>query len=135
MKKLVMLLAAVLIMVITGCGSGSDSAPESLSSENNISRKATVSPSLSGSLDTTFGTGGKVTTSIGSSYDVANALGIQSDGRIVVAGSSYNGSNYDFALVRYNANGSLDTTFGTGGIVTTSIGSSNDVCQCSWHPV
>ena len=53
----------------------------------------------------------------------ANALGIQSDGKIVAAGSSYNGSNYDFALVRYNTNGTLDTAFGTGGIVTTSIGS------------
>jgi uncharacterized delta-60 repeat protein len=79
-----------------------------------------------GSLDTGFGTVGIVTTSIGSINDAANALGIQSDGKIVAAGSSYNGSKYDFALVRYNANGTLDTGFGTGGIVTTSIGSNND---------
>jgi len=54
--------------------------------------------------DTTFGTGGIVTTPIGSSDDNAYALGIQSNGtsfKIVVAGSSYNGSNYDFALARY----------------------------------
>ena len=52
---------------------------------------------------------------------------MQPDGKIVVAGSSFNGSNDDFALVRYNADGSLDTSFGGGdGIVTTPIGTSND---------
>jgi uncharacterized delta-60 repeat protein len=85
----------------------------------------TVSP-LSGSLDTTFGNSGIVTTSIGSGYDNILALGIQSDSRIVAAGYSSNGSNYDIALVRYNTDGSLDTTFGNSGIVTTSIGSSYD---------
>ena len=55
-----------------------------------------------GSLDTTFGNNGIVTTPIGSNFDAAYALGIQpADGRIVVAGYSGNGSNYDFALVRY----------------------------------
>ena len=51
---------------------------------------------------------------------------LQSDGKIVAAGHSYNGTNYDFAVVRYNTEGSLDTSFGTGGIVTTPIGSSDD---------
>ncbi len=87
---------------------------------------ALVRYNTDGSLDTTFGTGGKVTTPVGSRDDEAHALGIQSDGRIVTAGCSWNGSNDDFALVRYNANGSLDTTFGTGGKVTTDFGSSND---------
>src|SRR5208283_5268667 len=77
-----------------------------------------------GSPDTTFGTGGIVTTSVGSSDSQANALGIQSDGEIVAAGQSSNGSHYVFTLVRYNAtDGSPDTTFGTGGKVTTSFGS------------
>jgi len=59
---------------------------------------------------------------------IALALGIQSlDSKIVVAGYSSNGSNYDFALVRYNTNGSLDTTFGTGGIVITPMGSGYDI--------
>ena len=80
-----------------------------------------------GSLDTTFGTGGKVTTPIGSSYDFANSVVLQSDGKIVVAGSSSNGSNYDFAIVRYNTDGSLDTTFDTDGKLTTLIGSGSDV--------
>jgi uncharacterized delta-60 repeat protein len=76
-----------------------------------------------GSLDATFGTGGKVTTSIGSSKDYGVAAAIQIDDKIVVAGASNNGSDEDFALVRYNSDGSLDATFGTGGIVTTPIGS------------
>ncbi len=79
-----------------------------------------------GSLDGGFGTGGIVTTSIGSMSDVANAVAIQSDGKIVVAGYSTTVSNTDFAVVRYNTNGTLDGGFGTGGIVTTSAGSSGE---------
>src|SRR3990172_2957508 len=85
-----------------------------------------------GDIDTTFGTNGKVTTAIGSGDDYAYALGIQSDGKIVAAGyssdmvSGYSGRYY-FALVRYNSNGTLDTTFGTGGKVTTPIGTGNDI--------
>ena len=90
---------------------------------------ALVRYNVDGSLDTTFGTGGKVTTAIGSSGDVAYALGIQSDGRIVVAGISWNGSHTDSALVRYNANGSLDTTFGIGGKVITPVGSRHDYAR------
>ncbi|MFH1140349.1 MAG: delta-60 repeat domain-containing protein, partial [Chloroflexota bacterium] len=74
-----------------------------------------------GSLDTTFGAGGKVTTDFGGAggADSGNSVAIQSDGRIVVAGFSNAGGFNDFALARYNANGILDTTFGTGGKVTT----------------
>jgi len=79
-----------------------------------------------GTLDTTFGTGGKVTTPIGSGDDYARAIAIDSAGKIVVAGYSHNGSNGDFALARYKSNGTLDTTFGTGGKVTTPIGSNSD---------
>lgn len=55
----------------------------------------------SGSLDTTFGTGGIVTTAVGASYDYAYSVALQSDGKIVAAGYSNNGSNGGFALVRY----------------------------------
>ena len=80
-----------------------------------------------GSLDTSFDTDGKLITNIGSSDDLAFAMAVQSDGKIVAAGRSSNGSNYDFALARYNANnGSLDTSFSTDGKVTTAIGSGND---------
>ena len=80
-----------------------------------------------GALDTTFGTGGKVTTAIGSAGAVARAMAVQDDGKIVVAGSSRNvGDTDDFALARYTSAGALDTTFGTGGKVTTAIGTGND---------
>jgi uncharacterized delta-60 repeat protein len=73
-----------------------------------------------GSLDTTFGTVGKVTTNFTSSQDQANAIAIQSDGKIIVAGFAPNSSTFlDFALARYNTNGSLDASFGVGGKVTT----------------
>jgi uncharacterized delta-60 repeat protein len=79
-----------------------------------------------GSLDTTFGTNGMVTTDIGNSDDLSSAVAIQPDGKIVVAGSSFSGGNNDFALARYNSDGSLDTTFDTDGKVTTDLGG-NDV--------
>ncbi len=86
-----------------------------------------------GSLDTSFGSNsnGIVTTAIGSGDDFAHAVALQGDGKIVVAGVSYNGSNWDFAVVRYNSDGSLDTSFGSNsnGIVTTAIGSSTDSAQ------
>jgi uncharacterized delta-60 repeat protein len=83
-----------------------------------------------GSLDTTFGTGGKVTTivapgGVGNS-DVLNALTIDPLGRIVGAGSSYSGTSLDFAVVRYRANGTLDPTFGANGKVTTDFAGNKD---------
>lgn len=86
-----------------------------------------------GSLDSTFGTGGIVTTPIGTGADIAYAVAVQPDGKIVAAGlrsnASKTGHNYDIALVRYNANGSLDTGFGTGGKVRTTVGPSDDVAR------
>ncbi len=79
-----------------------------------------------GSLDTSFNGTGKVTTGIGASSDVANALARQPDGRLVAAGATWNGSKENVALVRYNPNGSLDTSFNGTGKVTTAIGSSHD---------
>jgi len=79
-----------------------------------------------GDLDTTFGTNGKVTTDI-RSYNSARALAIQSDGKIVVAGEVSIGGD-DFAVVRYNTDGSLDSTFGidNSGIALTDFGVNND---------
>lgn len=79
-----------------------------------------------GTLDVTFGSGGIVTTSIGSNYDIGNSVAIQMDGKIIVAGQTYNGAYNDLALVRYNSNGSLDNTFGFGGKVTADIGDVDD---------
>ncbi len=69
-----------------------------------------------GILDATFGTNGKASFSFGNC--LANSLAVQSDGRMIVAGKAFVASN-DFALVRFNANGSTDSTFGTNGKVTT----------------
>ncbi len=71
-----------------------------------------------GSLDTSFGSGGIVTT-LFSAFAGANSVAIQSDGKIVVAGGASNGGASKFALARYNQNGSLDASFGKGGKVTT----------------
>lgn len=72
-----------------------------------------------GSLDTSFGSGGKVTGDIGE----LDAIAIQNDGKILVAGFTFSGSGFEittaFALVRYNGDGSLDTSFGSGGKITT----------------
>ena len=71
-----------------------------------------------GSLDSTFGTGGTLTTNT-TSDDRANTIAIQSDGRIVVAGSAHVFGG--LALVRYNIDGSLDSTFGSEGTVITTL--------------
>jgi uncharacterized delta-60 repeat protein len=89
-------------------------------SANSMFELARYNPN--GSLDTTFGQGGKMSTSFGPGADSANALALQSDGKIVVVGSAYMGAatGTDFAVARYNADGSLDTSFGQGGLVTTN---------------
>jgi len=80
-----------------------------------------------GSLDTTFGTGGKVITDFGTNFDEATAVTIQIDNKIVVAGFTHTGNTqYNFAIARYNTNGSLDATFGTGGKVITDFGTDDD---------
>ena len=72
-----------------------------------------------GDLDAGFGSGGKVTTGIErSGSDEAQAVAVQTDGKIVAAGRSGD----DFAVVRYNANGSLDSSFGGDGIATVGFG-------------
>lgn len=80
-----------------------------------------------GSLDLSFGSGGKITTDFGGRDDLATSLVIQPGGKIVVAGSSgVLAPAIDFALARYNPDGSLDTSFGTAGRVVTDFTSSND---------
>lgn len=83
----------------------------------------------SGVLDTSFGSGGEVTTSVGSGGDRGYALALQPDGKIVVAGSTADGSGVDFVVLRYTASGALDASFGAGGVVTTSVGPGDDVAR------
>ncbi|MDS4056736.1 LamG-like jellyroll fold domain-containing protein, partial [Accumulibacter sp.] len=125
-------------MVSTGVGAGSDFASSlalqadgkivvaGYASNGSNDDFALVRYNPDGSLDTDFGTGGKVTTAIGAGDDRAQGVAVQSNGRIVLAGYSYNGSNNDFAVVRYNSDGTLDTTFSGDGKLTTAISTSND---------
>src|SRR5262249_49922947 len=79
-----------------------------------------------GYLDYSFGSGGTVLTDIPGNYEQAFDATLQPDGKIVAVGqvdrSGTFPSVYDFALARYNPNGSLDTSFGGGGFVTTNFG-------------
>ncbi len=79
-----------------------------------------------GSLDTTFGVGGEVATDFHQGNDDAFAVILQSDGKIIAAGDSSSAATFiDFALTRYLADGSLDTTFGVGGKAETDFGGKN----------
>jgi uncharacterized delta-60 repeat protein len=80
----------------------------------------------SGALDRTFGIVGQVETNLGGNTNYANALAIQKNGRIVVAGSTDATGSNDVALVRLTRAGALDPTFGTGGKVHDDLGSSSD---------
>jgi uncharacterized delta-60 repeat protein len=84
---------------------------------------------LSGGLpDPSFGSGGKVFTPFfGSRIDVVASSVAQPDGRVIVAGTSGNPGEEDFALARFNANGTIDTTFGTSGQVRTDLGGGDTV--------
>src|SRR5881394_630109 len=75
-----------------------------------------------GTLDTTFGSRGRVRTDFPGLAAVPSAVVIQADGKIVVAGGAFPLFTFagNFEVVRYNPNGSLDTSFGNGGIVTTN---------------
>jgi len=79
-----------------------------------------------GTLDSSFGSGGLVTTSFGGIRDEAKDVAIQSDGKIVVAGQNRTFPTipftFNFALARYNTDGTLDTSFGSGGKVVTPFG-------------
>ena len=82
-----------------------------------------------GVLDNTFGTNGRVITDIVAENNEARDLVIQPDGKIVVAGKSSTGSIDQFALARYDVNGVLDNTFGSGGLVVTNVSMGDDVIR------
>ncbi len=81
---------------------------------------ALVRYNTDGSLDTSFNTTGKVTTDFGDRDEKGNDVAVQPDGKIIVVGNS----DYDVVVLRYNSDGSLDTTFSGDGIVTTAVGPS-----------
>lgn len=77
-----------------------------------------------GTLDSGFGEGGTTLVTFGRTKSQAGRISVLPDGKIIIAGTSYNGSNYfvggaDFSIARLNASGSLDSTFGEGTGYTT----------------
>ncbi len=79
-----------------------------------------------GTLDNFFGSGGIVTTSFGDEKHLGGSVAIQADGKIILAGANGSLANRDFVVLRYNTNGSLDTTFDNDGIVTTDFNGGSD---------
>jgi len=77
-----------------------------------------------GSLDGSFGNSGLVATDFNGGFDSANGVAFMGD-KIVAAGY-VEGANFDFGLARFNKNGTLDSSFGTGGKVETDFGNGND---------
>jgi uncharacterized delta-60 repeat protein len=81
---------------------------------------AAVAGAFDGQLDPTFGTSGKVTTSFGDVFqDAFDALIVQPDGRLVAAGVGDGGDA--FVVARYEPDGTLDASFGSGGVVALSV--------------
>lgn len=81
-----------------------------------------------GNLDSSFNGTGIVTYDFGSPFDRGYAVDLMPDGRIAIAGSMSNGQSEDLAILRYNSNGTFDTTFSDDGILTLSLCSGNDNC-------
>lgn len=74
-----------------------------------------------GTPDMSFGSGGKVITDFHGQEDHIRALAIQADGKILAAGDATSGNERNFAIARYNTDGSLDEGFGDAGKVETNI--------------
>ncbi|MCB8942419.1 MAG: hypothetical protein H6658_01460 [Ardenticatenaceae bacterium] len=85
---------------------------------------------VNGQPDNGFSSDGKVVIPVTAvDDDIAYALALQDDGKIIAAGSAFNGTNNDFALIRLTSTGILDTSFDNDGIVITDIESDDDVAK------
>lgn len=87
-----------------------------------------------GTPDAGFGINGKLTGDYKQGYTVFNASVIQPDGKIISAGSTWNGSSNDFAIVRFNINGTLDNSFGNGGKQITDFGGVDEAVSLALQP-
>ena len=88
---------------------------------------ATIGSAAPGDLDPTWGNGGIAVASLGiqNTQDIPNFLHTQPDGKIIVSGYENNGSSpgpFVSFIARFNANGTLDTSFGTDGKILSSAG-------------
>jgi uncharacterized delta-60 repeat protein len=79
-----------------------------------------------GALDSSFDSDGLVTVNLGDSRSVGRGVVVQPDGKSVIVGESHGGRSSDFAVARYNVDGSLDTSFGGTGKVLTDFGNTTD---------
>jgi len=87
-----------------------------------------------GVLDATFGTGGTVRTDFGGRYDEVLAVAVQPDGRIVVAGNSFDANGSDMAVARYHSHGTLDTSFDGDGMALVDFGSEANARDIALQP-
>lgn len=103
---------------------------------------AAAAVAAGGALDPAFGTGGKVVTDVtgAARYDVLEDIAVAPDGKIVAVGSTAvrtpegeeeDQPDYDFVVARYNADGTLDATFGDGGVVRTGFGGTQSYDQAA----
>jgi uncharacterized delta-60 repeat protein len=83
----------------------------------------------SGVLDPAFGTTGIVLGPFTTSHNTGNGIAQQPDGKILVAGITDDQVNSDIFIVRYNTDGTFDTTFGSNGAVTDTVGSGSEFCR------
>jgi uncharacterized delta-60 repeat protein len=82
-----------------------------------------------GMLDLTFGVGGTVITDFGPGYDEADAVAVQTNGKLVVAGRIRSGTKDDIGVMRFKHGGSHDRTFGAGGRVLTDVAGGSDAAR------
>ena len=80
-----------------------------------------------GRLDTSFGASGVTTTAINTNNNIVSGVLVQNDNKIIVIGATNNGTKNVDIIMRYNGDGTLDTSFGTNGITKTSIGLGNNI--------
>jgi uncharacterized delta-60 repeat protein len=106
-------------------------AGTSLDTANNQYRFAIARFSVNGAPDVSLAGSGKVATPVGTGYSSANAIAIQPDGKILVAGTSHSGvdAGLDMALVRYNSDGSIDGSYGDAGKVILDLSNGNDLAN------
>ena len=87
-----------------------------------LAASVAVMQAADGDLDGSFGNGGWLTTDFAGTRDVAHGITTDANGRIVVVGSTRKADGDDFAIVRYNTDGTVDPTFGADGRVSTDFG-------------
>jgi len=82
-----------------------------------------------GTIDTEFGDNGSVTTHIGDQYSIGYSMAIQPDGKIILAGETRDSIFSDVAIARYHPDGSPDHSFGTAGVVRTTLSETYDFAR------